>query len=355
MPDGETNAPGNAETIGWIAIESGAFTNNSVDIIATTTTNSITGWTDTPWYTFSFPYAHFAVAPGLIGNKQTRNGAEGGWLRYDSMSVDSVQLGIDERDDGERTHTSEVMGLFLLSKGGVLYDDGGSTGFVFGANTTKEFEFTIEHHDALPNQTYFFRLYDYATDDTVPLHGSSTAPSLSTEGATLTFSISGIAAGAATEGVTMDATTTATSVPFGSLPLGVDQKAAQTLTVTTNATEGYQIFMFERQDLTAGSGATIGDVTGTNSTPQTWATGCTGTATSCYGYHVGDNTLAGGSTRFLLHDTYAALTSSLAEVAYSSGPVTNESTDIVYRIQANVNQPAGQYESNVAFIVVPVF
>jgi len=355
VPDGEVNAPGSNETIGWIAIEQGAFTNNSIDIVASSTVQSVDGWTDTPWYTYSFPENFFTGIPGVLASRQTRVGAEGGWARFDNSSNEAVQLAIDERDDGERTHASEALGLLAISEGGVLYDDVGDSGFTFDANANKEFEFTIVHTGADPNTTYFFRLYDYAVDAEVPLHGSSTNPSLSTEGTQLTFTISGFAASTSIEGITTVATTTATSVPFGVLPLGVDRAAAQRLTVSTNATQGYQVLALERGDLESANGATISDVTGTNAAPLAWSTVCSIVADSCFGYHVGDNTLSGGSTRFLSNDTYAALTSTPSEVAYSSAPVTSESTDIVYRIQANPGQTAGQYESKVVFVVVPVY
>ena len=354
VPDSETNAPGSAETYGWIAIEPGTFTNNGIVMEATTTSQSVTGWTDTPWYEQLFTYGLFSGIPGLVGTKQTRNGAEGGWVRYDKLTGQAAQFAIDERDDGERAHTTESVGyLAFATSSGVLYREGTSD-FTFTKSTRKEFEFTVQHKDARPNVTYFFRLYDVNSGQAVAANATTSYPSLSTEGAALTFSISGITSGAATEGVTTDVTTTATSVPFGTLAVDAEKNAAQRLTVTTNGTEGYQILAYERQDLSA-AGATIGDVTGTNAVPQTWTSGCTVGATSCYGYHVGDNTLAGGSMRFLVDDTYAALTSTPEEVAYSSGPVSSESTDMVYRIKVGTLQPAGHYQSKMVYIVVPVF
>jgi len=56
-----------------------------------------------------------------------------------------------------------------------------------------------------------------------------------------------------------------------------------------------------------------------------------------------------------VNDTFAALTSTSSEIAYSSVPVASESTDIVYRISTSQNQPAGVYESKIVYIVVPVF
>ncbi len=354
VPDGETNTPTNSETIGWIAIEQGEFTNNEIKFVATTTSISVTGWDDTPWYEELFDYETFSNTPGIVASKQTRYGAEGGWVRYDNEDKDSVLLAIDERDDGERVHTSEQVGYLAFSKSGFIYKESPGD-FVFTGGTTKEFEYTILHNAARSNVTYFFRLYNIDQAQAITATTSTSYPSLSTEGATLSFSISGLSAGSSTEGVTMDATTTATSVPFGSLTLGVDKTAGQRLTVTTNASEGYQVLMYERQDLTSGNGATIQDISGTNDLPVPWSTGCATSAKSCYGYHAGDNTLSGGSTRFLLNDTYAALTGIMSEVAYSSGPVSNESTDVVYKIRANTMQPAGQYEGKIVYIIVPVF
>lgn len=352
VPDGETNIPTSPETIGWIAIEGGAFTNNGIAFEATTTSASITGWVDTPWYEQAFTQLFIGI-PGIVANKQTRNGAEGGWVRYDNQDTDSVQFAIDERDDGERTHTTEVVAYLAHSRGGVLYRNGPSS-FVFAGGTKKEFEFTLQHKDARSNVTYFFRLYDVNRDTAVTATTSTNYPSISTEGATLSFSINGVAEGISTEGVVTDVTSSATSIPFGSLTLGVPKNAAQRLSVTTNASEGYQILAFERQDLLSGAGV-IEDVTGSNTSPIPWSSGCLVSAQSCYGYHIGDNTLLGGSTRFLLNDTYAPLTDSLEEVAYSSGPVQNESTDIIYRVKVGSGQPAGQYESKIVYIVVPVF
>ncbi len=352
VPDGETNTPTDSETIGWIALDGGVFANNGIALEATTTSESVTGWTDTPWYEQLFTQL-FTGGPGIVATKQTRNGAEGGWVRYDNEDFNSVQMAIDERDDGERTHTTERIGYIAFAESGVLYRTGTSN-FTFSATAVTEFEFTLVHNNARPNVTYFFRLYDVNSDEAVATSTTSVYPSLSTEGASLSFSIGGVDSGVTTEGFAMDVTTTATSVPFGSLSLGVPKNAAQRLTVSTNATEGYQVLAYEQQNLISGGG-TIEDVSGTNAAPTAWSVGCPAGATSCYGYHAGDNTMEGGSNRFLLDDTFAAFTGIMEEVAYSSGPALNESTDIIYRVEVGAGQPAGRYQSKVTYIIVPVF
>jgi hypothetical protein len=78
--------------------------------------------------------------------------------------------------------------------------------------------------------------------------------------------------------------------------------------------------------------------------------------TGCWGYHSGDDTLIGGSTRFTLNDTFAQFaTTTLQEIVYNSGPVTNEVTDMVYRTEIHQLQPAGSYTVQLQYIIVPIF
>ncbi|MEL6803541.1 MAG: hypothetical protein AAFO91_07160, partial [Bacteroidota bacterium] len=84
-----------------------------------------------------------------------------------------------------------------------------------------------------------------------------------------------------------------------------------------------------------------------------WSAGCAG-ADFCYGYNSVDDALAVGSTRFAPNDSYAAFTTTPAEIMYSSAP-SSDSTDIVYKLQINDLQPAGDYQTNVVYLVVPVF
>lgn len=225
------------------------------------------------------------------------------------------------------------------------------------ASTATEFEFTLMHAGARANTTYFFRAWDNNHNRPVPLGAAKTYPSLSTEGATLTLTVGGVASSTVTNGITTDVDTTATTIPFGTVPIGsTGVKSAQRITVSTNATEGYQVFLKANSSLLDSRGNKIPDVTGTNAAPSAWATGCAVLATGCWGYHSGDSTLSGGSTRFFINDTYAKLaTTSLDEIIYNSGPVTNDVTDIIYRVEAHQLQVAGQYTTQIQYIVVPIF
>ena len=230
-----------------------------------------------------------------------------------------------------------------------------SSTFVHAASAVTEYEFTIQESGARANTVYFFRLLDVNASSTVPTNTGESYPSLSTGGGTLTFTIGGVASSTATEGVTTDVDTTPTTVAFGSLPFNTEVDAAQRLTVTTDASQGYKVFVFERQSLTNELSSTIDPVSASNASPASWASSCLIAAESCYGYHAGEDVLDGGSTRFAADDTYARFEGEPQEVAFTTGPATSRETDIIYRIEARAGEQSGNYESAIAYIVVPTF
>jgi len=221
------------------------------------------------------------------------------------------------------------------------------------AFTTSEHEFTLQQDGARVNAVYYFRLVD-ATNG-VNLVASSSFPSLSIEGAVLTFAVSGINADTAIEGIVTDATTTATAISFGSLPVDTEIETAQRLTVFTNGTQGYRVFMEFDQELLDSYGNAIASVGATNEAPATWASVCTGATTGCFGYHAGDNTLYDSSLRFALDNTYAGVESGPIEVMASNVPVTFDVSEVVYKTHVGFLQPAGDYTTTVRYIIIPIF
>lgn len=219
-----------------------------------------------------------------------------------------------------------------------------------------EYEFTITDSGVHPNTVYFFRLVNTLTGDIVPINTGESYPSLSTTGTTLTFTIDGLPAATTTGGITTTIDTSSTGVSFGTLPINSSQMGAHRLTVTTNATQGYEIFTYAQQNLLGSTAAEIPPVLGTNQSPTSWSGGCNPSQSGCYGYHTSEAVLAGGSTRFAADDTYAHFsTTTLSEVAYSSGAATNKTTDIVYRVEARELQEADSYSTSIVYIVVPTF
>jgi len=230
-----------------------------------------------------------------------------------------------------------------------------SSAFDPPASASVEFEFTLRQSGAKTNTTYFFRAYDVSGGASVPVYAGDNYPSLSTSGTDMTFSISGVGVGVFTEGATTSVTTTSTDVNFGDIPIGSSVNAAQRLSVSTNAANGYTVYVYQRLGFLNQRGDEIGAITGTNASPQGWWSACDSSASGCFGYHTGDNVLLGGSTRFAPDDSFAQFESGAMEIANNTGPVTDEITDMLYRIKITNEQYAGNYQNNIVYIIVTDF
>lgn len=222
------------------------------------------------------------------------------------------------------------------------------------AYATTEYEFTVRQAGARANGVYYFRLYDLTVDEVVGLDSGATYPSLVVEGPQLISTLTGVSPGTAVAGIVTDIETTPTSISFGTVPFGSSFEAAQQLSVTTNATEGYQMLVYATQQLTDSYGNVIPPIDATNDEPAGWSTACQSSLTGCFGYHTTDATLSGGSTRFAPEDSYSAIDTSPQEIMYSSVP-TIDAHMIVYRIFVTTEQPAGQYETGISYVSIPVF
>ncbi len=227
-------------------------------------------------------------------------------------------------------------------------------GHVHYAGTAQEYSFTLQNVAARVHAVYYFRLYDVTNGSPVVPDTGESSPSLVTEGPTLNLSVAGLPVGTTTAGLTTNASTTPLAIEFGGLMFGVDYIAAHRLSIETNATEGYQVLKAATQPLSSTPSVVIQPVTGTNLSPSSWNTGCSIVAVGCVGYHTTDATLRGGSTRFGPLDTYAGLSVEPVEVMYSSVPAF-DTHDIVYRVRVSELQPAGDYETNITYIAIPVY
>lgn len=271
------------------------------------------------------------------------------WCYYEGGGVDNDLITTSLLTDGDGCIGGAGNGCGTHNESATYVN-----GHLHGATRAQEYSFTIKQAGARVNAIYYFRLVEILSSDVVILDTSETYPSVQVGPSTLSFSVAGLPAGTTTASVVTDATTTATSVGFGSIPFNNDQIAAQRISISTNATEGYQVLQYAGQDLTSSNGTTINSVSSTNATPSGWATACLGTATGCIGYHTTDAILEGGSARFAPSDTYAPLHTDPQEIIYSSVPV-DSTEDVVYRVMVTEMQPAGDYETNIVYIAVPVF
>jgi len=294
-------------------------------------------------------YANFSTADDVVATSSCL--ATSTWCYADGGGTDNVKITTGTLSDANSCVASVGNGCGTHNESPNIL-----TGFRHNGSAAVEYEFTIQSAGPRVNRVYYFRLYDLVQDTPVPKNDGYAYPSLVTEGASLTFAMAGVASSTVVEGVTTDFNTTPSAINFGVIPLLTMREGAHRLTVDTDGTEGYQLYMTMTGNLQNYTGAAIEGITGTNAAPSAWGTGCLAGAASCFGYHTSDDTLQYGSTRFSAIDTYARLsTTSLEEVSYSSQPTINEVTDIVFRVFIRQLQDSGLYETTIRYISVPMF
>ena len=176
---------------------------------------------------------------------------------------------------------------------------------------------------------------------------------------TLSFTVNGVNNGQSCGGGTTAQTSTATTIPFGSVSSAANSIVCQDLTASTNATNGYTIFARYTGSPSDGLGHSIADVSpGTNSSPNSFSAA----GTAAYGYTTNDQTLStcGGScsaNRFYNGTTYnwAAMTTSNAEVAYEAAGVSSTTYRIGHQVGISITTPAGSYSTSIIYTCTPVY
>ncbi len=224
------------------------------------------------------------------------------------------------------------------------------------ADTSSEWEFTIQNNNTQEGQVYFFRTYYYEASSTGPvLTGTGKSyPSIIPGASQISFSVEGLPAGTTTENVTTNVATTPTGISFNTLPFNISQVAGQRFIVSTNAPKGYQVFVFQRDNLRSSVDNIIFPIEGTNEYPTSWSV----STSSAYGYHTGDDTLSDigyGSSRFAADNSYAKFEDNPKEISYHPFPIDNFVFDLIFRVQTTEVQPPGDYQSEIVYIIVPVF
>jgi hypothetical protein len=238
---------------------------------------------------------------------------------------------------------------------GATHNESGisTTSYDHIGGTAAEWEFTIRNNGAVEAVTYYFRAYDNTNNEPIDKGGGYQFPSLTVSAGSLTYTVSGVSSGYASAGVTSTVNTEPGGVPFGYIPAGNEAIGIHRLTVNTNAGSGYQLFVYKKQHLLSENGAYIDPVPHTNESPSSWPAN---PERSAFGYHTSDSNLSGTfPARFANDGTYAAFEQIMKEVSYSPIPVENKTVDLVYRLEVGEMQEAGDYETEIVYILVPVF
>lgn len=196
---------------------------------------------------------------------------------------------------------------------------------------------------------------------------------------TLSVTIAGVASSTSVCGASTDVTTTATSVPWGTISnFGAFQEAAQTVTVSTNADGGYVVKVEENdqmgkdgksctlptsdtadatdnciQDTTCGASAC------SESTSQDW----TGVGYYGLGYSLANS--SGSDASFLYNETSRTFSTkqfadqeagnTKATIMSNAGPVASSQVSLCYRLNVSATQPAGYYFNKVQLTATATF
>ncbi len=187
-----------------------------------------------------------------------------------------------------------------------------------------------------------------------------------------TFTVAGVAGGqTVNQAHTTGGTTTATTIPFGQLQANTASTAAQDLTVTTNARNGFVVTVTADSQLESSNGSDIdGFRDGSyDSTPVQWeAPGGTLGFENEYG-HWGitsdDATLTGSLTNIFNvgagGDRYVSASTTPVEVFRHDGPIDGTgqgqgTTRVGYRVQTTALQEAADdYQATLTYVATPVF
>ncbi len=143
------------------------------------------------------------------------------------------------------------------------------------------------------------------------------------------LTVSAVNVGQSINAATTTVTTTATTVPLGTLSTATNTVAAHTLTMTTNAGGGYTVTAQYDHKLYRTSSTTqdIDDHTGTNASPAVFS----GAGTEAFGYTTEDFSLGTGTANRFSGGKWAKFETTAYEVAYHSGPVNATTTKIGYQ------------------------
>lgn len=192
----------------------------------------------------------------------------------------------------------------------------------------------------------------------------------------LSFSITGQTSGSSRCGATTDVTTTATSVPWGTLSSSnTFYNAAHLLTVSTNAPGGYSVTAEENdqmgKDGVTCSGASAGEAnncikdttcdggTCDQGTSAEWTT----SSINGFGYSLAN--LSGSDAAFTYNESSRTFSSkqfadqevpeAKATVMTNAGTVSAKTAYVCYRISLSGTQPAGYYYNKVKYTATGVF
>lgn len=172
---------------------------------------------------------------------------------------------------------------------------------------------------------------------------------------TLTFTVNAVNSGQPCNSAgNTTATSTATTIPFGTVSPAANGLVCQDLTASTNATNGYTIFARYTAAPTNGLSQTIADHASPNSAPTAFPAAGT---LEAYGYSTNDATLGTGTADRFTNGApkFAAMTTSNNEVAYEAAGVNSTTYRLAHQVGVTTLTKPGTYTTTVIYTCTPVY
>jgi hypothetical protein len=167
----------------------------------------------------------------------------------------------------------------------------------------------------------------------------------------LTFTINAVNATSSTAigGAALDATSTATTVPFGNLTAATNRTVAQYIHIDTNSNSGYIVTAQSDGQLRKTNGATIADFS---------TTAADNNAVSGFGYSLQDKTNTpsvfhynDSGTFFSKGYSSSSPTTIMSNVAAASG----DEAYVIYRVRVSATQAQGSYQNVITYVATAIY
>jgi hypothetical protein len=217
-------------------------------------------------------------------------------------------------------------------------------------------------NSSVQDVSYFYLLSTYGNTDcsTSPVDNAN-PKFINTNGSTLSlsvdnslsFTVNGVNNGTSCDGTTTTATSSATTIPFGSVTSAANAVVCQDLIAASNSTSGFTIYARYTSKPTNALSQTIADSSGSNTTPAAF----TAAGTEAYGYSTSDATLGTGTANRFTSPSqgWAAMTTSNAEIAYEPNPITATTYHIAHQVGVSTTTSPGTYTTTIIYTCTPIY
>lgn len=140
-------------------------------------------------------------------------------------------------------------------------------------------------------------------------------------------------------------TSTATTIPFATLVPGAAKYSTQTLTVGTNAKNGYSLYVNDTAQLKTAANDVFTDQSGTFGSPAVFS----GTSSVSSIGVAGDGSVSFSGAKF------AAIPQTATIIHTNGSPTASQATHVEYKIEASNTQAPGSYTTTIMYTAVPSY